>query len=230
MASRCAVMNRGLLQQVATPSDLYEFPNSRFVADFIGQVNMFEGRLAVDESPDARGGGEPRVAGAGVPRTTASARRLARARRSGWRCGLEKIELHKRAAREAPRRSHGRCARRPQCGARSHPASHLSRQRVRLRCRIAHRSDGADRALQPDPLGSVKISPGTSRSGSPGTPARRRCCCREAPPFRKSHLPFGGSITGEAGDGGGAASVRCVAAPLHPFVPFPQGEGENSAA
>jgi spermidine/putrescine transport system ATP-binding protein len=51
MASRCAVMNRGLLQQVATPSDLYEFPNSRFVADFIGQVNLFEGRLAVDE-PD----------------------------------------------------------------------------------------------------------------------------------------------------------------------------------
>jgi len=49
MAGRCAVMNRGLLQQVATPSDLYEFPNSRFVADFIGQVNLFEGRLAVDE-------------------------------------------------------------------------------------------------------------------------------------------------------------------------------------
>jgi len=51
MASRCAVMNRGLLQQVATPGDLYEFPNSRFVADFIGQVNLFEGRLTVDE-PD----------------------------------------------------------------------------------------------------------------------------------------------------------------------------------
>ena len=49
MASRCAVMNRGLLQQVATPSDLYEYPNSRFVADFIGQVNMFEGKLTVDE-------------------------------------------------------------------------------------------------------------------------------------------------------------------------------------
>jgi spermidine/putrescine ABC transporter ATP-binding subunit len=51
MASRCAVMNRGLLQQVASPSDLYEFPNSRFVADFIGQVNLFEGQLVVDE-PD----------------------------------------------------------------------------------------------------------------------------------------------------------------------------------
>jgi len=49
MAGRCAVMNRGLLQQVATPSDLYEFPNSRFVADFIGSVNLFEGRLSIDE-------------------------------------------------------------------------------------------------------------------------------------------------------------------------------------
>ena len=48
MATRCAVMNRGLLQQVATPSDLYEYPGSRFVAEFIGSVNMFEGRLAVD--------------------------------------------------------------------------------------------------------------------------------------------------------------------------------------
>ena len=53
MASRCAVMNRGLLQQVATPSDLYEFPNSRFVADFIGSVNMFEGKLLVDEHDHA---------------------------------------------------------------------------------------------------------------------------------------------------------------------------------
>jgi spermidine/putrescine transport system ATP-binding protein len=53
MASRCAVMHRGLLQQVATPSDLYEFPSSRFVADFIGQVNLFEGALSVDEHDHA---------------------------------------------------------------------------------------------------------------------------------------------------------------------------------
>jgi len=51
LADRCAVMNRGLLQQVATPSALYEFPSSRFVADFIGQVNLFEGTLSADE-PD----------------------------------------------------------------------------------------------------------------------------------------------------------------------------------
>ena len=54
MASRCAVMHRGLLQQVATPSDLYEYPGSRFVADFIGQVNLIEGRLTVDEPDHAQ--------------------------------------------------------------------------------------------------------------------------------------------------------------------------------
>jgi len=51
LASRCAVMNRGVLQQVAPPNDLYEFPNSRFVADFIGTVNLFEGAL-VEDQPD----------------------------------------------------------------------------------------------------------------------------------------------------------------------------------
>ena len=63
MASRCAVMNRGALEQVDTPSRLYEQPHSRFVADFIGQVNLFEGRLirtpgqpALFVTPDLHGG------------------------------------------------------------------------------------------------------------------------------------------------------------------------------
>jgi spermidine/putrescine ABC transporter ATP-binding subunit len=51
MADRCAVMDRGKLLQSATPSNLYEFPANRFVADFIGSVNLFEGKLTVDE-PD----------------------------------------------------------------------------------------------------------------------------------------------------------------------------------
>jgi spermidine/putrescine transport system ATP-binding protein len=54
IATRCAVMNRGLLAQVATPGDLYEFPNSRFVADFVGSVNMFEGVLEKDEPNEAQ--------------------------------------------------------------------------------------------------------------------------------------------------------------------------------
>ncbi len=53
IATRCAVMHRGLLTQVATPADLYEFPNSRFVADFVGSVNMFEGVLDKDEQDHA---------------------------------------------------------------------------------------------------------------------------------------------------------------------------------
>ncbi|MEX0922608.1 MAG: ABC transporter ATP-binding protein [Rhodovibrionaceae bacterium] len=45
MANRIAVMQGGLVQQVAAPSELYEFPNNRFVADFIGKTNLFEGKV-----------------------------------------------------------------------------------------------------------------------------------------------------------------------------------------
>ncbi len=46
MADRIAVMDKGKVMQVATPAEVYEAPNSKFVADFIGNVNMFEGRTA----------------------------------------------------------------------------------------------------------------------------------------------------------------------------------------
>ena len=45
MANRIAVMDEGRIRQVARPAELYEFPNCRFVADFIGQMNLFEGRV-----------------------------------------------------------------------------------------------------------------------------------------------------------------------------------------
>src|SRR5947207_1242310 len=45
MASRIAVMNRGSLVQIGTPAEIYEQPGSRFVADFVGEVNLFEGKL-----------------------------------------------------------------------------------------------------------------------------------------------------------------------------------------
>ena len=45
LADRIGVMNGGQLAQVATPSDIYEQPNSRWVADFIGDVNLIEGRV-----------------------------------------------------------------------------------------------------------------------------------------------------------------------------------------
>src|SRR4029077_21117306 len=51
LSSRMGVMNHGQIVQVGTPSEIYEFPATRFVADFIGSGNMFEGRLIEDE-PD----------------------------------------------------------------------------------------------------------------------------------------------------------------------------------
>jgi putrescine transport system ATP-binding protein len=51
LASRIGVMNQGRIVQTGTPHEIYEFPNSRFVSEFIGSVNMFEGRLLEDE-PD----------------------------------------------------------------------------------------------------------------------------------------------------------------------------------
>jgi putrescine transport system ATP-binding protein len=62
LASRIAVMDRGQLLQVGTPAEIYEFPRSRFVADFVGTTNLFEGTVTVSEpglitvhSPEAGG-------------------------------------------------------------------------------------------------------------------------------------------------------------------------------
>jgi putrescine transport system ATP-binding protein len=45
LASRIAVMNRGRLAQIGPPAEIYERPISRFVADFVGAVNLFDGQL-----------------------------------------------------------------------------------------------------------------------------------------------------------------------------------------
>src|SRR5439155_21931627 len=45
VADRIAVMDRGRLIQVGTPPEIYERPNSRWVADFIGEINLIEGRV-----------------------------------------------------------------------------------------------------------------------------------------------------------------------------------------
>ncbi len=51
MATRIAVMSEGRILQVGAPGEIYETPNCRFVADFIGSVNLFDGRITQDE-PD----------------------------------------------------------------------------------------------------------------------------------------------------------------------------------
>ncbi len=93
IATRCAVMNRGLLTQVATPADLYEFPNSRFVADFVGSVNMFEGVLEKDEQNEA----QVRCAELSAPVYLDHGVTGARGATVWVALRPEKIEMHKRA-------------------------------------------------------------------------------------------------------------------------------------
>ncbi|WP_283195378.1 ABC transporter ATP-binding protein [Rhizobium sp. AN80A] len=50
MADRIAVMSHGKVVQVATPAEIYEAPNCRFVADFIGDVNIFDGKVTTSDA------------------------------------------------------------------------------------------------------------------------------------------------------------------------------------
>src|SRR5215510_14340636 len=62
LSTRIGVMHQGQIVQIGTPQEIYEYPNTKHVADFIGSVNLFEGRLIEDEpdhvlieSPEAGG-------------------------------------------------------------------------------------------------------------------------------------------------------------------------------
>lgn len=49
LATRIGVMDDGYIAQIGEPRDIYEYPNSRYVAGFIGSANQFEGRVTEDE-------------------------------------------------------------------------------------------------------------------------------------------------------------------------------------
>ena len=73
LSHRIAVMNKGRVEQLDEPSRIYSFPNSRFVADFIGTCNLLDGPvIAVDEGTvtiDVAGLGPVRVATPNQPST-----------------------------------------------------------------------------------------------------------------------------------------------------------------
>ncbi len=54
LSSRIAVMDAGELIQIGTPTEIYEYPESRFVADFIGSANIFEGKVIEDSADHVR--------------------------------------------------------------------------------------------------------------------------------------------------------------------------------
>ncbi|GMU44367.1 MAG: polyamine ABC transporter ATP-binding protein [Xanthomonadales bacterium] len=49
MAGRIAIMESGRIRQIGTPDEIYEQPNSRYTAEFIGSVNLFDGKIDQDE-------------------------------------------------------------------------------------------------------------------------------------------------------------------------------------
>ncbi|MEM7215965.1 MAG: polyamine ABC transporter ATP-binding protein [Pseudomonadota bacterium] len=54
LSSRIAVMDVGQFVQIGTPTEIYEFPETRFVADFIGSANILEGRVTEDSADHVR--------------------------------------------------------------------------------------------------------------------------------------------------------------------------------
>ena len=66
MASRIAVMEKGAVQQIATPIELYEHPRNRFVADFIGKVNLIDAKVTAKKGKtvtcEAKGIGNVEIA------------------------------------------------------------------------------------------------------------------------------------------------------------------------
>lgn len=52
LSDRIAVMRQGTVEQIGTPSEIYDFPKTPFVADFIGDTNLLQGKLAVSRKKD----------------------------------------------------------------------------------------------------------------------------------------------------------------------------------
>jgi putrescine transport system ATP-binding protein len=104
VADRLAVMREGKLAQVGRPAEVYEAPANRYVADFIGEVNLFEG---VVETQD---GGRVRVVSGEAPEgLVAEADRGLEHRRTVWLAVRpEKMVLHTEPPPPAPNRLAGR--------------------------------------------------------------------------------------------------------------------------
>jgi len=96
MADRIAVMSHGKVIQVATPAEIYEAPNSRFVADFIGDVNILDGKVA------ASGNGKIELAAnEGFTIRTAAANAPTPGSAAGFAIRPEKLKVSRNAPADA---------------------------------------------------------------------------------------------------------------------------------
>jgi putrescine transport system ATP-binding protein len=96
MADRIAIMDKGEVMQVATPAEIYEAPNSRFVAGFVGNVNLFEGNVAERAENTARITG-----GSGAQISVENAGEAAKGNDVAFAIRPEKIRISSRKPQDA---------------------------------------------------------------------------------------------------------------------------------
>jgi len=102
LSTRIAVMNEGVVQQVGTPTEVYEFPKTRYVADFLGSINMFEGVVAEVSDTD---GIVVETEQAGMPIHLDTSENLSPGTKVDVAIRPEKIEI----TREKPEQQENRC-------------------------------------------------------------------------------------------------------------------------
>ena len=137
MSDRIAVMNLGHVLQVGPPAEIYERPASRFVADFIGETNFLEGRVAAVEREWAT------VAMDVLPVMSSYARRPAVGDRVTVAVRPEKVRIS-RGRLEGPNAFEGRIEGMTYVGKDSDYRVRIGRE-TQLRVRIQNETtDGAD--------------------------------------------------------------------------------------
>ena len=85
MADRIAVMNQGRIEQIGPPAELYEQPNTAFVAGFLGVSNLLTGTVSGDDAVRLADGGEARVAAGALRTRRPRCGSASGPRRCGWR-------------------------------------------------------------------------------------------------------------------------------------------------
>ncbi len=168
MASRVAVMNEGRIAQVGAPREVYENPANRFVADFLGAVNLFAGIVA------AQDGGIARIDSAEAGATLAVAQRVAPGPRGRGRgeAGEDRAWSGRtRGRRQCPRRAKSK---RSRTAARPRPIAW--RSRPARSCASPCRTACAKRARWRR----------ARRYFCRGAPTRRSCSRNEREPSRRA--------------------------------------------
>ncbi len=161
VADRIAVMNHGRIIQVATPAEIYEQPNSRYVADFIGDINLLEGSIQSTFDRIVK----MECAGTGAVVEVDQEMEAQKGEPAWFAIRPEKVAISLDPAGETARSTPSR--------ARSGTSAISATSRsTTCGCRPAPRSS---RPSPTAPAWSSGRSPGTTRSGSPGRATAASC-------------------------------------------------------